>query len=107
MVLLSSNYYFPVKILSYIELNCRPQVSRQLFESWCDSEKNGVIIAGYTIEGTLAHDLLSNPTEIKCLDNRIKPRRCQIENISFSAHVDYAQSKDNYISVYCTDYSAL
>lgn len=69
------------------------QVSRQLFESWCDSEKNGVVIAGYTIEGTLAHDLLSNPSEIKCLDNRIKPRRCQIENISFSAHVDYTQSK--------------
>jgi len=67
-------------------------VSRQLFERWCDDEKNGVIIAGYTVEGTLAHNLLSSPNEITCLDNRAKPRRCSIEHISFSAHVDYAQN---------------
>jgi hypothetical protein len=41
--------------------------------------------------GTLAHELLNNPKEIVCQDNRVKPRRCQIEFISFSAHVDYAQ----------------
>eukprot|EP00597_Dinobryon_sp_UTEXLB2267_P006642 CAMPEP_0170083002 /NCGR_PEP_ID=MMETSP0019_2-20121128/18424_1 /TAXON_ID=98059 /ORGANISM="Dinobryon sp., Strain UTEXLB2267" /LENGTH=679 /DNA_ID=CAMNT_0010298105 /DNA_START=38 /DNA_END=2077 /DNA_ORIENTATION=+ len=81
-------------------------VSRQLFESWCDSEKNGVVIAGYTIEGTLAHDLLSNPSEIKCLDNKIKPRRCQIENISFSAHVDYTQNK-SFIRSVMPDYIIL
>lgn len=81
-------------------------VSRALFESWCDDEKNGVIIAGYTIEGTLAHDLLSDPTEIKCLDNRIKPRRCQIEHISFSAHVDYAQNK-RFIKSIMPDYIIL
>lgn len=68
-------------------------VSRQLFEAWCDDAKNGVIIAGYTVEGTMAADLLSFPTEIKCLDNRIKPRRCQIECIAFAAHVDYNQNK--------------
>lgn len=67
-------------------------ISRQLFERWCDDERNGVIIAGYTIEGTLAHDLLSSPTEITCSDNKIKPRRCQIEHISFAAHVDFAQN---------------
>ena len=64
-------------------------VSRHLLERWCDDERNGVIIAGYTIEGTMAHDLLSSPTEIVCLDGRIKPRRCQIEHISFAAHVDF------------------
>ena len=104
-------------------------VSRHLFERWCDDDRNGVVIAGYTVEGTLAHDLLNNPKEIVCQDspltpppsscntsfhppfslgtlahdllnnpkeivcqdNRVKPRRCQIEFISFSAHVDYAQ----------------
>ena len=30
---------------------------------------------------------------LKSLDNRIKPRRCQIESVTFSAHVDYAQNK--------------
>lgn len=68
-------------------------VSRQLFEAWCDDARHGVVIAGYTIEGTLANDLLSAPTEIKCLDNRIKPLHCQVEHISFSAHVDYTENK--------------
>ena len=67
-------------------------VSRHLFERWCDDERNGVVLAGYTVEGTLAHDLLNHPTEIVCQDNRVKVRRCQIEFISFSAHVDYTQN---------------
>ena len=50
-------------------------VSRHLFERWCDDDRNGVVIAGYTVEGTLAHELLNSPKEIVCQDNRIKPRR--------------------------------
>lgn len=42
-------------------------VSRHLFERWCDDARNGVIMAGYTVEGTLAHQLLSAPKEITCL----------------------------------------
>jgi len=64
-------------------------VSRHLFERWCDDSRNGVIIAGYTVEGTLAHQLLEQPQTITCQDNQIKPRRCQIEHVSFTAHVDY------------------
>ena len=67
-------------------------VSRHLFERWCDDERNGVIIAGYTVEGTLAHQLLSQPKQITCTNNVIKSRRCQIEYISFSAHVDYSEN---------------
>ncbi len=67
-------------------------VSRHLFERWCDDERNGVIIAGYTVEGTLAHDLLAQPTEITCTDNVVKKRRCQIDVISFSAHVDFSEN---------------
>lgn len=67
-------------------------VSRELFELWCEEEKNAVIVAGYTVEGTLAHDLLTMPREIFCLDGRIKQRRCLIEHISFSAHVDFVQN---------------
>ncbi len=81
-------------------------VSRQLFEAWCDDERHGVIIAGYTIEGTLAHNLLSMPTEVKCSDNRIKARRCQIENITFSAHVDYSQNS-SFIKTVAPDYIIL
>jgi hypothetical protein len=81
-------------------------VSRQLFEAWCDDPRHGVVIAGYTIEGTLANDLLSAPTEVKCLDNRIKPLRCQIEHISFSAHVDYTENK-TFIKSVMPDYIIL
>lgn len=98
-------------------------VSRQLFEQWCDDERHGVIIAGYTIEGTLANDLLSMPNEVscllplcslysshgvqvKCLDNRIKPRRCAIHHISFSAHVDY-KSNVSFIHSVTPDYIVL
>lgn len=36
---------------------------------------------------------MNNPPDtIRCLDGRTKPRKCQIEYISFSAHVDYAQN---------------
>ena len=29
-------------------------LSRELFENWCSDRRNGVIIAGYCVEGTLA-----------------------------------------------------
>jgi len=29
-------------------------LSRELFEDWCTDKKNGCIIAGYCVEGTLA-----------------------------------------------------
>lgn len=29
-------------------------LSRELFEDWCTDPKNGTIIAGYCVEGTLA-----------------------------------------------------
>jgi Cft2 family RNA processing exonuclease len=29
-------------------------LSRELFECWCTDKRNGVIIAGYSVEGTLA-----------------------------------------------------
>jgi cleavage and polyadenylation specificity factor subunit 3 len=67
-------------------------VSRQLFERWCEDERSGVVLAGYSVEGTLAKKLLSEPEDITCLDGRIKKRKCSIEYISFSAHVDFIQN---------------
>ena len=29
-------------------------LSRQLFEVWCTDKRNGLIVAGYCVEGTLA-----------------------------------------------------
>lgn len=33
-------------------------LSRELFEQWCTDRRNGVIIAGYCVEGTLAKVIL-------------------------------------------------
>ena len=66
--------------------------SRQLFDRWCSDNRNGVIIAGYSVEGTMAKALINEPQEVTGLDGRIRSRRCTVESVSFSAHVDYTQN---------------
>lgn len=68
--------------------------SRELFEMWCPSPKNGLIIPGYVVEGTLAKALLSEPKEITSLNGEQLPVRLAIEYISFSAHVDFGQNSE-------------
>ena len=69
-------------------------ISRQLFESWCTDKKNGVIVAGYCIEGTLAKQILSEPEEIMTMGGQKLPLRCSVDCISFSAHTDYQQTSE-------------
>uniref|UniRef100_A0A914Y1J2 Cleavage and polyadenylation specificity factor subunit 3 n=1 Tax=Panagrolaimus superbus TaxID=310955 RepID=A0A914Y1J2_9BILA len=72
----------------------QPGLSRQLFEQWCPDSKNGCIVAGYCVEGTLAKHILSEPEEIVTLTGRRIPVRMQISYISFSAHTDFNQTSD-------------
>jgi cleavage and polyadenylation specificity factor subunit 3 len=64
-------------------------VSRKLFEQWCIDPRNGVIIAGYTVEGTLAKEILREPKEITTLQGRRIPLNCEVKYISFTAHSDF------------------
>lgn len=89
--------------------------SRALFELWCDDEKNGVLITGYTIEGTLVHKLdnemktakifknskeenrealsaTNTSNEFSAKDGRKKKVLCSVDNISFSAHVSFPEN---------------
>lgn len=66
-------------------------LSRELFETWCTDRRNGVIIAGYCVEGTLAKDLMSEPDEVTALNGQRMKRNLSIDYISFSAHCDYEQ----------------
>ncbi|KAJ6504810.1 beta-lactamase-like protein [Mycena vitilis] len=69
--------------------------SRELFELWAPDARNGLIITGYSIEGTLARDIISEPDEIESLKGGNKiPRRMSVAEISFSAHVDFAQNAE-------------
>lgn len=66
-------------------------LSRDLFELWCDDARNGVIIAGYTVEGTLAKEILKEPPFIKAQSGHTIKRNCSVDLISFAAHADYRQ----------------
>lgn len=69
-------------------------LSRELFEAWCGDTKNGVIIAGYCVEGTLAKQILSEPQEVTSMNGQKMPLKMSVNYISFSAHTDYQQTSE-------------
>lgn len=71
-------------------------VSRELLERWAPDPKNSLIITGYSVEGTMAKNILNGPSEIPSMsspDVKI-PRRMSIEELSFAAHVDFKQNSE-------------
>ncbi|KAJ7480173.1 beta-lactamase-like protein [Mycena galericulata] len=68
--------------------------SRELFELWAPDSRNGLIITGYSIEGTLARDIINEPEEFESMKGGMIPRKITVAEISFSAHVDYAQNSE-------------
>ncbi len=69
-------------------------LSRELFEAWCSDPRNGLVMPGYSVAGTLAHHLLSEPTAIKSASGDMLPVKLSISYVSFSAHSDFAQTSD-------------
>ncbi|PAA49978.1 hypothetical protein BOX15_Mlig005746g1 [Macrostomum lignano] len=69
-------------------------LSRELFENWCTDKRNGVIIAGYCVEGTLAKQILSHPQEVTTMSGQTLPLKCSVDYVSFSAHTDYQQTSE-------------
>jgi len=68
-------------------------VSRQLFDRWAADPKNGVMIAGYAVEHTLAKEIMAQPKEVVTLEGRKQPLNCLVDYVSFSAHVDFVQNR--------------
>ena len=95
-------------------------LSRELFESWCTDKRNGVIIAGYCVEGTLAkvgaaghagkqegepvnepkcvcvvlQHIMTEPDEITTMSGQKLLLKMSVDYISFSAHTDYQQTSE-------------
>ncbi|KAK4224977.1 beta-lactamase-like protein [Podospora fimiseda] len=85
-------------------------VSRELLERWAPSEKNGVIITGYSVEGTMAKQIMQEPEQIQAVMSRSQaggrrapggdaekvliPRRCTVQEFSFAAHVDGTENRE-------------
>ncbi|KAL6706005.1 endoribonuclease ysh1 [Coniothyrium glycines] len=78
--------------------------SRELLERWAPDPRNGVIITGYSVEGTMAKLIVHEPDQIPAIMTRASntarrpgqreneqtmiPRRCSVQEYSFAAHVD-------------------
>lgn len=67
-------------------------LSRELFEKWCGDRRNGVIIPGYSVDGTLAKEILNEPKEVMSMKGNVLKLNMSVDYISFSAHVDFAQN---------------
>ncbi|KAF2492425.1 endoribonuclease YSH1 [Lophium mytilinum] len=86
-------------------------VSRELLERWAPDQRNGVIITGYSVEGTMAKEIMHEPEQITAIMTRgsqtarrpggpregekvLIPRRCSVQEYSFAAHVDGPENMD-------------
>lgn len=69
-------------------------LSRELFENWCTDRRNGLIIAGYSVEGTMAKHVMSSPEEVQTLSGQKIALKMTVDYISFSAHADYEQTSE-------------
>ncbi|KAL8296356.1 hypothetical protein RB597_005774 [Gaeumannomyces tritici] len=83
-------------------------VSRELLERWAPSDKNGVVITGYSVEGTMAKQIMQEPDQIHAVMTRnaaaasrradgeklMIPRRCSVAEFSFAAHVDGTENRE-------------
>lgn len=89
-------------------------VSRELLERWAPDQRNGVIITGYSVEGTMAKQLVTEPDQIPAImtsrgggagrarglvaggeaEKVMIPRRCSVQEFSFAAHVDGQENRE-------------
>ena len=92
-------------------------VSRELLERWAPDPKNGVIITGYSVEGTMAKQITAEPEQIQAVmtsrggggggggrargplsggepEKIMIPRRCSVQEYSFAAHVDGQENRE-------------
>lgn len=83
-------------------------ISRELLERWAPNDRNGVVITGYSVEGTMAKQMSHEPDSIPAImtnrsaapagrrgpgvngeaEKPMIPRRCSVQEFSFAAHVD-------------------
>lgn len=88
--------------------------SRTLLEKWAPDAKNGVIITGYSVEGTMAKEIMKEPDQIQAItgkrnagmqlgkrigaladgERQMIPRRCTVQEFNFAVHVDGQENRE-------------
>lgn len=90
-------------------------LSRELLERWAPNERNGVVVTGYSVEGTMAKQIMNEPDSIPAVmgnrgvasigrvrgpgltgepEKAMIPRRCSVHEHSFAAHVDGEENRE-------------
>lgn len=69
-------------------------MSRDLFDIFVGNPRDGLIIADFAVQGTLARSLLDSPKDVLTRDGRKVPLRMSVDAISFSAHADFPQTSE-------------
>ena len=71
-------------------------MSRELFLKWAPEKKNGIIFTGYSVEGTLAKQVMNSNKLIQANETTTIICEMTVDTISFSAHADFLNTR-NYI----------
>lgn len=69
-------------------------LSRELFERWCTNKRNGLVLTGYSVEGTLAKKVLTEPEMVTRMDGRQVKLACSVDYITFAAHADFRETRN-------------
>lgn len=68
-------------------------LSRELFLKWAPDKKNGIVFTGYSVEGTLAKQVM-NSNKILTVGDQTIHCEMTVDTISFSAHADFLHTRD-------------
>lgn len=64
-------------------------LSLQIFEEWCTSEQNMIIMPGYCVAGTVGHKILNGTRKIEFKKGKPPVEvKMSVQYMSFSAHAD-------------------
>merc|ERR1712025_923795 len=64
-------------------------LSLQIFEEWCTSEQNMIIMPGYCVSGTVGHKILNGTRKIEFKKGKPPVEvKMSVQYMSFSAHAD-------------------
>lgn len=88
----SINQHFPCVLMASPGM-LQNGLSREILELWCNNAHNAVILTGYSVEGTLAKHILTEPNDIISLSGEKLQFNCSVNYVSFSAHADYNETK--------------
>jgi len=94
MLFLSGGHFFVLCPGVFVAGMLQNGLSRELFEMWCSDSRNGVIIPGYCVEGTLARKIMSEPSTVVTMSGAKVPLRMSVHYISFSAHADFTETSE-------------